>query len=660
MSVNRASVNGRAYQLAVTFVAFMLTWFAIWTMAVNACVLAGSYFGILRWCLLTTTVLTLGAAIVLFPRLLAGFELRPVSDTSFQSVSRLRLFVLIGTTLAAAVATQLAKSALVAIAGAAVTSTIAYFASLSRATEVSEHGDSNFARNLILVFLVISALYFFGHRPDADDAALLNFAAKAPLTHGRILELDTMVGDGPHPLFLPTYKFHAYDLLVATLSDLAGLEPIQVAHLLLPVVSLLLFACVIALVVRPAVGRQWVAATLFALGLLYANMVTLQSWGMNGLPRFHQNHGPLLMILPLLAAGLTFRWFTKRQWIDLLGLGLLQVCAVGISANGIYLGPAASGLVALAFLISNPRSKWGGAWRLLPTITYPAIIAGVILVRHLALPSEVTTLQGSYSSFRDVLGWRAEGAVLLLLLPLLPLVARDERSKLVAAIYVPSSLLVILNPVGWQLISALTGNLGYRIFWAVPGVFIAGAVCVRLLEAAGLKSTLVGSALGLTTLGGGIAYNQLEAPDVTRVRWHRPGLRVPEKDYSVANRLASLTPANCKALVPERYAVWMTGLTHAPYLIAVERLYLLQYRFTEPPGELTARWALFDLVNGNRGRSVMPSSTELQKYDMRIGLMAMERSNPNFSSGQRLAQELHLAPITYDSTALQIWRASTC
>jgi hypothetical protein len=654
----REATNAYAHKFAIIFLAFGLLWFALWTVTVNAFVLAGSYFQVLPWCLLSTTVLAAGAGILFLPRLLTGYELAGVVGIQRKSLSYGRLVLLIASALAGAAVTQITKSAAVAIAAFTMTSALIY--QLWRPSVIAGSApDRNFAGEFLLLIAVIFALYYFGHLADWDDANFLNLAAKAPVSRGHIYEFDTMVGDGPHPIHLPTYKLHSYELLGATISYLVGLEPIQVAHLLLPIATLMILACVAALVLRPAVGKHWLSAALFALALLYANATTLQSWGTNGLSRFHQNHGPLVMIVPLLGAGLTTRWFMRRQRADLLALALLNICAVGISANGLFVGPTAIGFVALAFVAASPKENWSGAWRLLPTLVYPTIIGALVILHHLALPSEVTTPQNSYSSFRNVIGWRAEGLALLALIPLAPLAARDPRLRLAAGIYFPAAALVVLNPFGWSVVSAVTGNLGYRIFWAIPGTFIAGMVLATLVEFAGIGSKLISLSLGLAALAGGIMYNQFAAVAASRVQWHRPGLRVPKEDYDVAKRLALLTPRGCKALVPAQYAVWIVGFKRGPYVVATSNLYLTHYRWTEPEGELSARWVLFNLVNGKRVKTVLPSVTRLHNYGIDIGLVATDRNNPDLPLIDQFARTLQLRPVSGIS-GLQVWKGPPC
>jgi hypothetical protein len=589
----------RATRFLIAFTAFALIWFSVWTLLVNASVLAQAHFPVLPWCLLATTIISLGIARIWLPKLVADYRFDPRSEVS-ASTSIWKTVALLIIAGAGALAAHVTSSSAVLIVATIMTSCVAY-ASTSSSPPGDEEPVRAVTRDFIVLCLVLLCLYYFGNKPDGDDANYLNMAAKAPLTHGYIFQYDTMVGDGPHPIHLPTYRLQTYELLGGTLAFLTGLEPIVIFHILLPILTIALLACVLALVLIPAVGRRWFAASLIGLGFLYADSGTFTSWGLNGLARFQQGKGPLVVIVPLLAAGLTVHWFKCRQWWDVIGLALLNVCAIGLSANGIYLAPVASAFVTLAFFLANPRLNWAATWRLAPTLTYPAVMAAIVLIDHLGLPSEVTRPQLGFASLRAVVGWHAEGLGLLALMPMLPIVAKQPSTRLASAIYFPAVFLLALNPIGWKLASVATGNLGFRFFWCIPGVFIAGAVSVSLVEQLGLAfAAWIPRTIGALVLVAGVLWNEFTAGPDQRIHWEEPDLRVPRADYDAAEQLSAETPVGCEALVPTRYASWMSGLAHGPYLVAVSSLYLTHYRFSEPPDELAARWELFNLINGNR------------------------------------------------------------
>lgn len=641
--------------LPLAFSAFVILWFAIWTITVNTFVLAGSRFIVLPWCLVATAAF----ALMLMARFGAAIVGRYESATLPQpedpkSTARWPFVGAVAVAVVGALIAHKADNAIATIGAIAVVSVAAYGAANRVSTSSSER-PRNFSLELALLCVLVFGLYYFGHRPDWDDANYLNLAAKAPLSRGDIFQFDTMVGDGPHPIHLPTYRVQSYELLGATIAYLTGLEPVTVFHLLLPIGTLLLLASILAIVFVPLVGRQWFAAALFSLAYLYANDQSPSSWGMHGIIRFHQGKGALVTIIPLLATFITVRWFVLRQWIDLIALALLNVCAIGLSANGLFVGPAAIGFVALAFAVSSPLRQWKAALCLLPTLIYPALIASVITVERLALPSELTMPQAGFNSLMNIVGWHVEGLMLIIFLSMLPLAFAERPIRRAAVIYLPLTLCVVLNPWGWSLVSTLTGNLGFRIFWSIPAVFLAGAVTARILGSfKPTSSDPVSLLLGMIALVSGIVLNQFDAGPEQIVSWHLPDLRVPRADYDVARELALLTPRGCKALVPEEYAVWMSGLKNGPYLVAVRSLYLKHYRFSEPRGELQSRWDLFNLVN-DRSVAMLPNLRQLDSYGMRIGLVAMDPANSNLRRTEFLESELGLHRVSTSDMPLVVW-----
>jgi hypothetical protein len=649
--------------LIVGYTAFLILWYSIWTVSVNALVLIGSRFWVLPWCLLTSSLASLFIALTCFPSLLKQYDCIRVTDAPRVLDQLPRLFALLGLAIGGAILAHKTQSAFVLLITTVVTSSVACYLSQAdffQQSSKQQYPFDNLAKDFVILCGLLLALYYFGHRPDADDANYLNLAAKAPLTHGQVFEFDTMVGDGPHAIHLPTYRLQSYELLGAVLSSLSGLEPIAVFHLVLPAPLLVLFASVMTLVLRPVVGRMWLVAAVFAVAYLYVDTETYRSWGTNALIRFQQGKGPLVAIVPLLAGGLTLRWFDRQRYTDLIGLALLHICAIGLSANGLYMSPTSSGFVALAILLAQPRRQFVAALKLTATLIYPAVIAVITVIEHLGLPSEVLVSPSPYSSFRGVIGWQIEGIAFMMLLPLLPLIARTWPNRVAAAAYLPAIIITTSNPLGWKLISLATGNLGFRIFWCIPGAFIAGAVTLEIIQRMRLASArFVPTSLSFLALIAGIFYNNEVMPPPLRVSWHLPDLKVPRTEYDAAKELAQLTPQGCKALVPSQYATWISGLKHGPYLVAVSSLYLTHYRFSEPADELAERWALFDLVNGIQPNSDYSLTiNRLKRYDMRVGLIGANPRDPYFPQVRQLAQSLGLRLSPSHSVPLTVWVGS--
>src|ERR1700676_2063974 len=122
----------------------------------------------------------------------------------------------------------------------------------------------------------------------------------------------------------------------------------------------------------PVAGRNWFVAALLWISFLFLNETTLPSWGAHGIVRLFEGKAFLVTALVPVIATLTVRWFHYGERIDLVALGIANVCAIGLSANGLYGGPLASAFVAAAFVASAPLSQvvWRRAVGLLATISY--------------------------------------------------------------------------------------------------------------------------------------------------------------------------------------------------------------------------------------------------------------------------------------------------
>jgi hypothetical protein len=387
---------------------------------------------------------------------------------------------------------------------------------------------------------------------------------------------------------------------------------------------------------------------------------TYGTWGIHGVLRFFQGKGFVVTALVPLAVALTLRWFVRREKIDLIGLALCHVCAIGFTANGLYLTPLASALTAAAWLLTTRVQAWRetaltALW-LVPTIVYPVIIAVVGALGHLYLPSEVIGKIDPFKAFRFVTGWREGGLVAIALLPLGSLGFSDPRLRIAVALFVPLALLLILNPIGWRVTSIVTGNLGFRFLWAIPAAILAGlaldGLCRHIL---GTRTTL-GVAAALACLLVAIAYNASLSPRF-RVTWDVPRLRVIAADYADALAVERLAPANCNILAPERVSVWLSTMPNAPYPVFVRSLYLKHYRFTMSAKDLKLRTSLFELEEG-KAPAPMPTLPDLRAAGIAIGFIAAEAGTPAEGSAARLAAVLGLQDHGRLGDRLVYWRGS--
>ena len=199
-------------------------------------------------------------------------------------------------------------------------------------------------------------------------------------------------------------------------------------------------------------------------------------------------------------------------------------------------------------------------------------------------------------------------------------------------------MVLTLNPISWQLISMFTGNLGFRIFWALPAALISGLARLALLRRAGLRSEnglLMAAALGLL---GAIGWNALTSDHVTQIRWHTPTLKVDRSVYDAAHRLAARTTPGCNILAPEYIATWLTTIPSAPYPVFVRWLYLFEYRFTMPAAERAMRERLRLVVDGPVTVEP-PSPSSLIEFQIPIGTVAVRETAPSREAAAMLSKE---------------------
>jgi hypothetical protein len=508
---------------------------------------------------------------------------------------------------------------------------------------------------LCVLVLVLVAIYYFSHRPDADDAAYINLAIGAQHTTGGVFQLDTMLGDGPSPIILPTYKFHSFELLGAVISSVTGMEPITVFHLLLPLPQLVLLAIIMLLTLVPVAGRYWLAAAVLWIAFLFLNETTLPSWGVHGIIRLFEGKAFLVTALVPLIAILTVRWFRRGERIDLVGLGMANICAIGFSANGLYGGPLASAFVATAFVTSTPLSRlvWRRAIALVPTIFYPAVVAAAILLFGLALPSEISEPPGAVAALCFVASFGLAGRAVLALVALSGVGFIGTGFARAGLIYVPLTMLLTLNSVSWSLINSFTGNLCARVFWSLPVAPMSALVVLAFLNRIGVRSLQGLLAAAVMTLTTTIAWNVRTSGPLTEIQWHTPDLKVARHDYDLARRLASKTDLGCRILAPEGVAQWLTTTRRAPYPVFARELYLIHYRFTMDTKELMLRERLRLVVDGATTEAA-PSPAELAAARIPIGTIAVESTAPSRKTAESLASSLGLEGPMQDGTLL-VW-----
>ena len=641
-----------------------LIWYSCWTVICNLAVLSGMHYDtVFPQALAVPTLLALVCwrPIANHARRNYGVEIAPELPGTWHSdfttallvaLSGLILFIAAMTYLnsvsLAAYRTLLGPAIIVATS-VAVGFVIARRKALIHTESVNE-GWGRFVA-LVLIFIVV---YYLGHRQDEDESFYLNMVLGAQRSLGSLFLYDTLSGDGPRQIMMPTYRIHTFELLFGTIADLFNVAPIYVSHLLLPLPLIVLIAGIYWLILDGIMGARWFVASLFVPAIMMFNTQHYWAWGLHGFVRLFEGKALLLSAIVPLIAALTVRCLARRDRTDCFALGLAQCCAVGLSANGVFVGPFASGFVALAYLVASPRlAMLRRVFALVPTLLYPILAALAILALGYTQPSEMQDEGEAAVYLFAVTGHGLVGIVLLALLMCFGITTHHTSIHRAAVAYMPAALAVTLNPVSWAAISAFTGMLGFRIFWAVPAPLMIAALITVIFMRIGIRSEVKLVALALAAIIAGGIFNAAVSPPGLRIYWHAPTLKVNREDYNDATLLASMADPRCTVLAPERISLWIATIPNAPYPVFTRRLYLDMYRFTMPTAEREARIRLADMVD--KGSPAEPA--DIARLPIAVGTIAVFRNPDTARSAAQLARSLDMGPPRVAGNML-VWRRS--
>lgn len=633
------NVDGRTFDRALTrAVAGPIGFFAVWTVICNIGVQAG----------MSAAFLTPALAVALFGGVVFAFLVPEGVDEgvigakSNTSASVFRRYI-------PAVAMLLAVAALYGgqsyPAFWLISMLTLIFGVLSRDSAPSSGRRTDDAtpvayRDILgLLILIVGAMAvtLLIQRPDQDDANFLNLAVGILEDPRPILQWDTMIGDPAQPIHLPTYRVEALPALFAAMAGLTGWQVITVAHLVWPPLMAALSVLVFAALARRLLPGHWLIAVALTLTFLLLNSGANASYGNFSFVRFQQGKGAAFTILVPLIYLFALRFWSsggRRDWIL---LAATQTAVVGMTANGIYLAPIAGFLAFSALLITGPmqpvRYVLGGL-----TSLWPVLMGGVVLLTTGAFASEYTDVIPPLRETLRIFGANVPGLVTLWIglavWSFLPagFLRRFSAGALLVFLALP------FNPILFDSFADhVTGNLNYRLFYAIPIPALTGIGLAALVR--GLSPKLRAVIAGLALLAALLSPLSILAP---RNGGHLDplGLKVVQGDYRIAQEVAGATTAADTVLAPEPVAVWLATLQPLRRQIAVRDLYLVHYRHTMTPEALGLRHALFDLVNG---KTDAPDTEDTLRRGVReFGLSAIlfAADNPRTTAIARTARAL--------------------
>ena len=442
---------------------------------------------------------------------------------------------------------------------------------------------------VLAVFAVFGALYLWLNVPDSDDSLYVAFAISAR-DAAHVYAADSFFGLPDFPFAKSTYRLESYILLTAALSGLTGLPALNVEHLVTPVFGLLFAAAALTVVARSVAGIRWQVWLAAYIILMLAFSGTYSAFGFHGLPRIFHGKGVLVLAAVPLIIHLSAAAILSGSWRVYALLGLAQAAALGLTANAIYIGPLASAIVGLAFLLLGGARLRLRALALAGTILYPAAMGAWLVAFDPPSMSQIQDVGKVGGMFWTVGGSPAGHVLMTAALALGALAALARPGLRLVSLYTLAVLLTVLNPLLWPFWGAhVTGNVNDRLFYAAPLLlFIALGFAWAQARLPLLAWAPAALALAAT----------LAAP-FSMLRNAGPGeslLRVPAQDIADARLLNGL--GRGALLAPEPASGWIPTLEGARPVVVARRIDFVQREGQFAPEAYAARIRLADWVSG--------------------------------------------------------------
>ena len=429
---------------------------------------------------------------------------------------------------------------------------------------------------LILFGIILVAVT---HRPDPDDAQYLNFVVTAMDFPFESLFSHSGLWQDPNvPLESAIYRFHTYELLVAALSDVFGIDHKTVYYLILaPIFG------GIAILVHWRLAQYLLPQYAFLVLLTWLFLVLVlgdshREFGNFAFVRLYQGKALLVTIgLPLcLLLGLRFAESPSRR--QGLPFGMVIIASAGFSSSALATVPfvvaatLCGGLMG-ASRVAVARILTGG---LVAGLFLCAI--GLFLVASIKSGNEIHGVSwfGSGAGLSIVLGKGVLGTLILVLFPLAPLfVAGFSRRRLYA---VTTLVLVaaVLNPWSAEFLARnLDSALEWRLFWSVPFVISASIVMVGFagFVAGRIPKLKRHAVLIIMLVAVSLASRQWSISPGNRVVIDFPRIKVDPDHHALAEEIVRRAPLRSTLYVPSRVAEWVTTFREHPYPLLVRPHY---------------------------------------------------------------------------------------
>lgn len=575
----------------------LVTFFAVWTLVVHAVIALGASFSTLRQ-LAPFALATAALAGLLLARVRYRAAAPSIEAAAPASAPALPWFVYAGTGAALVFLYRVSGSYLVfwtlaiAFLGFALVFARKHaYPSVECTPPVA--GGQLAVLLASMAFVVMYVLYL--DNANLDDPLYLNFIV-GMLQHPDwpLFRFDTMHGIDGLPVQNTAYAVSSLEPMQAVISTWTGTAPIWLRQFLFAPLSAIMSVLFVAALCRRLLPRHWPGVLVTYLGL-----ILVWAEGFRSIGSFHFDylstgkHVLVAVLVPALVHA-ALAWSRNGRALDWLLLAAGNVAAVGLTPNAIYVAPLATGLVLLADApIDGPGFKrlvLGGL-----AAVYPAACGIVLMVATSVGASEVLETESIEESLRTSLGWDMRywlfWAVVLGGWAALPQ-GRDAR---LLASWLLAFLVILGNPLLPELWGEhVTGNLNWRLVWAVPVILLL-SVTLHALIGAVCRAPACGWVPAVLVLAWLIANPTDDLRQVS-LDLGKVELKVPQPEYRIAGMLADrLTPED-RILAPKEIAAYVATFMDHPYPLVARPLYLFHYRNVIPPEELLRRAALYALV----------------------------------------------------------------
>lgn len=457
------------------------------------------------------------------------------------------------------------------------------------------------ANNAALMILVVVAVgvTLVTHRADLDDSFYLSMAIGAldsPETP--LLSSDSMFGVEGLPLQNPIYKTNTYELLLASCSRLTGADLKWLYYLAFPALSAALLVPTTWLAARElGSSRPTLAAALV--------LLVMVTWGdvhwshaNFGLVRLFQGKAVLVSVAVPAIIYFSARFVHRGDAASWAYLLLAQIGALGLSANGVFTAPLASGLVLLGSV--RPSSLHVRRFAVGILASAYVLAFGIVLSLELsavaAAQPEPLRQVGTAANLHAVLGSGMRADLILAgLLSLAAIPSAPERWRTTTG-WALAIVLLLLSPITSDAV-AFVQALNWRILWAAPFPLILG------LALAGVSS--LGPSWRSVRLGSVVAaviatlFAWPSAPWTTS-RDNEAVIASPRAKvdpfHNFAAFLVGATPPGGVVLAPWDVSAWLPTFHHHPPAIEIREFHLRLIERARGPEEASLRRHLQRLV----------------------------------------------------------------